>query len=325
MVSIIDGSANCQDDILIWRDSIEQLRERTTQVFKSVQTHGLKLNRAKCQFEKTEVTFLGHLITDKGVEADPSKVEAIKDMPNPTMKKELQRFHGMITYLGKFISNLADHTESLRKLLEKEILWSFDQPQKEAVKLKEMITTSPVLRFYDTTLPTRVSSDASITGLGAVLEQKYENNWYPVAYGSRSLGKSEQNYCQIEREILSIVYVTQKFHNYVYGTKFQVKKSITKAPPKIQRFLLRLMRYDFEMYYVPGSELEVADTLSRASLSDDEPEIPSKEMNCYKHMIANEYSISESLRKKIVTETSNDATLKLLKNYIMNGWPSLWK
>ena len=329
--------ANCQDDILIWGDSIEQLRERTTQVFKSVQTHGLKLNRAKCQFEKTEVTFLGHLITDKGVEADPSKVEAIKDMSNPTTKKELQRFLGMITYLGKFIPNLADHTQPLRKLLAKDILWSFDQPQKEAViKLKEMITTSPVLRFYDSTLPTRVSSDASITGLGAVLEQKYENNWYPVAYGSRSLGKSEQNYCQIESEILSIVYATQKFHNYVYGTRFQVyndhlplksifQKSITKAPPRIQRFLLRLMRYDFEMYYVPGLELEVADTLSRASLSDDEPEIPSKEMNCYVHMIANEYSISESLRKKIVTETSNDAPLKLLKKYIMNGWPSLRK
>ena len=258
-------------------------------------------------------------------------------MPNPTTKKDLQRFLGMITYLGKFIPNLADHTEPLRKLLEKDILWSFDQPQKEAViKLKEMITTSPVLRFYDFTLPTRVSSDASITGLGAVLEQKYENNWYPVAYGSRSLGKSEQNYCQIEREILSIVYATQKFHNYVHGTRFQVyndhlplksifQKSITKAPPRIQRFLLRRMRYDFEMYYVPGSELEVADTLSRASLSDDEPEIPEKEMNCYVHMIANEYSISESLRKKIVTETSNDATLKLLKKYIMNGWPSLRK
>ena len=78
----------------------------------------------------------------------------------------------MITYLGKFIPNLSVYTEPLRKLLEKDVIWSFDQPQYEAIKnLKALITTIPVLRYYDPKLPTQVSCDASITGLGAVLEQ----------------------------------------------------------------------------------------------------------------------------------------------------------
>ena len=327
----VEGAVNSQDNVLIWGETLEELRSRTNHVFNQIQQHGLKLNRSKCQFEKSEITYLGHIIFSEGVMPDPTKIRAIQDMPVPTNKKELQRFLDMITYLGKFISNLSDHSEPLRKLLEKDVIWSFDKPQREAVKtLKELITTSPVLKYYDPNLPTGVYSDASTTGLGAVLEQKYEdeNEWYPVGYASRSMNKSEKSYCQIERETLSIVFATTKFHNYLYGTQFHVyndhlplksifMKSITKAPPRIQRFLLRL-----QMHFIPGKDLVVSDALSCASLEDDKPEISEEEMNCDVHSVTDDYPISEKMKQKITAETQSDEQLKNLRRYIEKGWPS---
>ena len=181
-------------------------------------------------------------------------------MPLPPNKKELQRFLGMVNYLAKFIPNLSDHTAPLRSLLEKDTIWSMQDPQIEAIaKLKKLITTSPVLKFYDPNLPTQVSCDASKTGLGAVLEQKHDDDaWYPVAYGSRSLNSSDQNYCQLERETLSIIFAAHKFHEYLNGSKFDVyndhlplksisNKPLAKAPARIQRFLFRLQQYDFSI------------------------------------------------------------------------------
>ena len=101
----------------------------------------------------------------------------------------------MITYLGKFIPQLSVETAPLRTLLEKDVMWTFEKPQREAIKkLKELITSSPVLKYYNPNLPTRISSDASQEGLGAVLEQDHDNEWHPVAFASRSLTPAESNY-----------------------------------------------------------------------------------------------------------------------------------
>ena len=122
-------------------------------------------------------------------------------MPNPSNVKELQRFLGMINYLGKFILNLSDETAPLRKLLEKNVQWTFDKPQIDAVeKLKHLVTSSPVLKYFDPNKPSKVSSDASKVGLGAVLEQQHPTGWHPIAFASRSLNPSEQNYCPLERD-----------------------------------------------------------------------------------------------------------------------------
>ena len=123
---------------------------RTSKVLESVQSAGLKLNKDKCKSEVTATTFLGHRISGEGVEADPSKSQAILNMPEPTSKKEFQRFLGMITYLGKFIPKLSDLTAPLCSLLEKDVIYSFDKGQKEAfTTLKTVITSSPVLKFFD--------------------------------------------------------------------------------------------------------------------------------------------------------------------------------
>ena len=172
---IINGteSMNSQDDIIIWGTSKKELRDRSHKVFEAISKSGLKLNKSKCQFEMTEIKFLGHKISANGIEADPEKITAITKMPNPTSVKELQRFLGITNYLSKFIPNYSNITAPLRQLLEKSVQWSFEKPQEEAIQaLKKIITNKQVLKFYDQTLSLRICSDASMQGLGAVLEQK---------------------------------------------------------------------------------------------------------------------------------------------------------
>ena len=184
-------------------------------------------------------------------------------------------------------------------------MWNFENIHRQEIDiLKNLLTKSPVLKFVDSKLLTKISCDASLKGLGAVLEQKHNDIWYPVGYVSRSLTSAEWNYCQLEKEILSTVFACHKFHNFICGKRFYVfydhlplqsifRRSIIRAPPRIQRFLLRLQRYDFEMHYIQGKLLTVADTLSRASLNYSTPEIEDTETKCYVHAIESNYLIRD--------------------------------
>ena len=235
VAQIIEGIEEClnsQDDILIWADSKEGHDRRVHEVFSKVRASGLKLNKSKCVFGVTELKFLGHIISERGIEPDPEKVSAIVDMPLPTNKKELQRFLGMVNCLGKFLPNLSDVSALLRKLLKKDVKWCFDAPQIKSVQeLKEMVTNNPVLKFYDIQLPTRVSSNVSTEGLGAVMEQQHPDGWFPVAFASRSLSVSEQNYCQLERETLSIVLPVNAFTIMYMEPNFKCEMTINHFVP----------------------------------------------------------------------------------------------
>ena len=103
-----EGVANAQDDIIVWGDNEEVHDQRLREVLSRIKDSGLKLNREKCQFCVNQVTFLGHVLSGEGVYADPRKISAIIDMPNPENKVELQRFLGMCNYLGKFMPDFAN-------------------------------------------------------------------------------------------------------------------------------------------------------------------------------------------------------------------------
>lgn len=125
---------------------------------------------------------------------------AIKNMLSPTDKEGVQRFLGMVNYVGKFVPNLTAHTAQMRSLLCNSTEWSWNSNhQKEFDDLKRLITEAPVLRFYDEKRRTKISADASKSGIGAVLLQEYGNRWRPVADTSRALSAAECNYAQIKR------------------------------------------------------------------------------------------------------------------------------
>ena len=337
IINDIDGVDNMQDDIIVWGETKEEHNARLREVLSRIRKSGLKLNKSKCVIGTSEITFLGHNLSNKGIKPDPSKIEAIINMPIPNNKTELQRFLGMVNYLGKFIPNISNVTAPLRQLLQKDTIFNIDKAQMKALNdLKTHITSSPILQFYNPTASLRLRTDASTDGLGAMLEQQSDGDWHPIAYASRATTSAEKNYAPIESEALSIVFGCERFHDYLYGRSFTIlndhqplktifSKPITNCPPRIQRFMLRLQRYDFELLYAPGKSMVVADTLSRAINQDQQHDAKKDEddqqMERFVHSIISSLPVSERRLKQIREETLKDETLQTIRNYTQQGWP----
>lgn len=197
-------------------------------------------------------------------------------MPAFETKQELQRFLGMVTYIGRFIENLSEKTALLRhNLKEKNAFVQGPEQEKEFQLLKIAITNTPYLLYFDTNKEVVLPVDASKSGLGAKLMQEGR----PCAHASRAMTETQQKYAQIEKELLAICFAIDKFHQYIYGKKVIVetdhkslvpifKKNLNQCPARLQRMLLKLQKYDLQVMFKPGKELIIADTLSRANLAE---------------------------------------------------------
>ena len=218
---------------------------------------------------------MGHVISSDGLKADRNKVDALINMPLPTDKHRVQRYLGMVNYLQKFAPHLSDLTLPLWDLLKQNSEFVWEQAlHGECIKqINEVLSTAPVLRYFDPKLQTVLQCGSSDTGLGACLMQ----NGQPVAYASRSLTDTERNCAQCEKELLSIVFGMGKFENYVYGRKvlvesdykpleFICRKSLVSASKRLQRILLQLQTFDYHIVFKPGSQIYIADTLRQAYL-----------------------------------------------------------
>ena len=173
-------------------------------ILRRIQSAGVTLNKYKCKFSMSQVSFLGHIIDETGIRADPEKTAVIQNIEPPRTIPELRRFLGMVNQLGKFSPNLAQITQPLCELLKKARIWQWTEAQQQAFTgIKKELSQSTVLCIYDPNAETKISADASSHGLGAVLLQKHDSEWKPVAYASRSLSDMEANYAQIEKEALA--------------------------------------------------------------------------------------------------------------------------
>lgn len=232
----------------------------------------------------------------------------------------------MINYLGKFIENLSSLNKPLRTLLEKDVEWHWDEPQRDSFKkLKAAITSAPVLSFYDKDKDLVLSVDSSRDALGACIMQE----GHPIAYASRSLNRTEQNYAQIEKEMAAIVFGATKFHDYIYGRPVTVesdhkplesimKKPICAVPPRIQRMLFKVQKYDMKVQFKPGKEMYIADTLSRTCTTKETDPV------CDSNMIVfsvENLPISNERLSELQTETQSDLELVTLKDAVLKGWP----
>ena len=182
----------------------------------------------------------------------------------------------MINYLAPHIPNMASICKPLRDLLKVDVHFQWNTPAQTAIQqIKHILSSEPVLQFFNPAVSSVIQADASQHGLGACLLQQGK----PVAYASRSLSSCECNYAQIEKELLAIVFACGKFHQYIYVFPNRVrtdhkplevifKKPLHQVSPRLQRMLLCLQKYDLTIQYVKGKHLYVADTLSRAHQHD---------------------------------------------------------
>ena len=320
----IKGVDVVTDDILIYGETMSDHNQSLRTVLQRARHCNLKLNPDKSKICKTEVKYVGHLLTAQGVKPDPERVQAIVDMPDPVDKKGVQRFLGMVGYVHKFIPNMSDIAKPLRTILGKDIAWHWQTEQVEAFnKLKSCLKSAPVLRYYDVKKPITVQVDACKTGLGAVLLQEGQ----PIAMASKALDNVQSGYAVIEKELLAICFGCVKFHNYIFGKKTIVQtdhkplvaimtKPLYTLSARMQRMRMRLQNYHIEVKYVKGTHLLFADTLSRAH-----------SVKCTPHDLFNSdisvtaIDISSDLLSDIREETNRDETMLNLRKLILNGWP----
>ena len=183
---------------------------------------GLKINPKKCKLAVTKIIFNGHILTADGISPDPEKIKSIKQLQVPKNITEIKSLLGITNFCNKFIPDYSTITAPLRRQLTRKdepLRW---RPQQQAVfdRLKQLLTSAPVLAFYNSNAATKIYVDASPQGLGAVLTQQQQNGDYQsIAYGSCALTPIKSRYSQTEHEALAAVWSCQHFHYYVYGNK----------------------------------------------------------------------------------------------------------
>ena len=323
MLENIEGARAIMDDILIAGRNETEHDIIIRQVIERATEYNLKLNFEKCQVKQNKVKYVGHILTENGLQPDDEKIRAVKDMPTPTSKEEVRRFLGFIQYLSKFIPNLSTVDAPLRELIRREEEFHWDKPQiKSLAHLKELCCQAPVLAYYDPKKASVIQCDASSYALGGVLLQEGR----PIAYTSRAMSVTEQRYAQIEKETLAIVHSCRKFHYYVFGRPVKIEsdhkplqaifsKPMLAAPMRLQSMMLRLQPYDIEVKYKPGKEIPIGDALSRANLPEAYQELELELINTVDHV-----AVSPTRYAELQATTKQE--LQNLYTTILNGWPA---
>ncbi|KAL0149455.1 hypothetical protein M9458_055243 [Cirrhinus mrigala] len=264
MSEILKGQsgAHCYlDDIMVAGATLKEHDKNLQAVLQRIDEAGLSLNMAKCHFRKTELSFLGHTLSEKGLQPDASHVSAVSDAPPLVDEVSLRSFLGLTSWYSKFIPNYATVVEPLRVLLRGStpFIWSPDA-QESFETVKGLIVNSAALMLFNPALPTLVTTDASDYGIGGVLTQIHtDNTERTVAFASRTLTAAERKYSTVEKEALACVWATERGPG--------------RAGMRIARWSARLMAFTYDIQYKPGHENVTADCLSRLPLPSTEPSL----------------------------------------------------
>jgi len=256
------------DDILVYSKSQGQHIEHLQTTFVVIRQHTLFAKMSKCSFGVSEVEYLGHVISAQGVATDPAKVAAMKEWPVPTSVKQLRGFLGLTGYYRRFVKNYGQISKPLTDLLKKNAFSWSDTAQKAFEQLKEAMISAPVLALPNFSNPFVVETDASGSGIGAVLMQ----GGHPIAYFSKALSLKHQGLSAYEKELMALVLAVEKWRPYLLGRHFIIKtdhfslkfllgQKITTVFQS--KWLPKLMGYDYEIQFRQGKENLAADGLSR--------------------------------------------------------------
>lgn len=325
------------DDLLVMgRDESEHLKN-LDRVLRCLQENGLRVKKSKCEFGRTQIEYLGHVLDEKGVYPSEDKVRAIQDAPTPTNVKELRAFLGLVNYYGRFVPQQSTVLAPLYRLLKDQVTWRWNKAEQDSFnKCKELLTSDKVLVHYDQSLPLTLACDASAYGIGAVIQHTTpDGKEHPIAYASRTLSSAEKKYSQIEKEALSLVYGVKKFHQYLWGRQFNLvtdhrplltlfgehKGLPTMAAARIQRWAIVLSAYNYHIVYRQSNKHGNADGLSRVPLSETK-DAGTETISAYVDALICEHLEGVPLSaKQIAKVTRVDPELSKLYRFIMEGWP----
>ena len=321
------------DDLIVTGETDEIHLQNLQHVLQICKDKGLTIKEKKCEFFKEEINFLGYRLNAQGLQPLSEKIRAVHDAPEPRNISELKSYIGMLNYYAKYIHNLSHQLAPLYDLLKKDKKWQWGKEQEKAFKQsKTLLTSDLILVHFDPTKPLILACDASPRGIAAILSHvEKDGSERPIAYASRLLSRAEQNYSQIDREALAIIFGTTRFHKYVYGKHVKIitdhkpllglfghEKAIPeKASSRVIRWAVTLSAYTYELVYRAGSSNN-ADALSRLPIPvrSEEEQIPQDVFQVFASIDS-----SPVTSKMIAEETKRERILSRVYNFTLHGWP----
>ena len=263
------------DDIIVFSRTWEEHLVRLEAVFKRLVEQGLTLGASKCKLAAKEVEFLGHIVSKEGLSPNPALLQSIKQIPRPKTVKDVRSFLGLASYYRRFVKKFSEIATPLNRLLEKKkdkgIEWTAEC-EEAFLTLKEKLVNAPVAAYPDFNKPFKLYTDASNTGLGAILAQVQDGRERIVCCASRSLNKSERNYSATKKECLAVIWGIKTFRSYLLPRHFEIftdhyslqwLKSMKSEDAMLSRWAASLEDYDFEIKHRPGKKQGHVDALSR--------------------------------------------------------------
>jgi exodeoxyribonuclease III len=278
------------DDVLNHTDDFQQHLDTQQELYDRLGKAGLTLKISKTHLNYESVKFLGHILTKEGRLPDPEAVEAIREWSDPTTTKEVRSFLGSTLYYREYIHDYSDMAMPLYDLIKKGVVvskeWKADIHGLACQRIKDALTSKPVLMQVDNTKPFRLKVDACRVGrgIGSILEQQNaRGKWQPVSFYSCSLSKEERNYSATELECKALhdcilhyaVYLKYIPHFEVFSDhnalRYMVTAENSTTNGRLMRYLLDLQEYNFAIFYRKGTENCDADAVSRLKRSSDPP------------------------------------------------------
>ena len=281
------------DDIIIFSQDELQHLEHLEIVFSHLWEAGLKMKCSKCDFFKSEIHYLGHLISPEGISPLPNKLDSIKHMPVPNSAKEIKQFLGLTGYYRKFVPRFADISRPLTTLMKKDAKFKWTSAcQKSFELLKEALCGEPVLKYADASKPYTLYTDASKFGWAGVLTQphtmtidgKSTTTDHPVAFVSGLFRGSQLNWAALTKEAFAIYMSVKKLSFYLTDAqillrsdhklleKFLLKNMLNS---KVNNWAMELEAFNIQFDYIKGSNNILVDTLSRLiAIDPDTPTTP---------------------------------------------------
>ena len=284
------------DDVIIFGKTEQQTLDRLDAILSRIGQAGMKLKPSKCRLFQKRVHYLGHVVTEEGVMTDPEKIETVREWPVPTTQTEVRSFLGTASYYRRFVQNFGTIARPLHRLTEKNrpFLWT-TECQVAFETLRKKLVEAPILAYPSSEEDFILDTDASATGIGAVLSQVQDGVERPIAYASRGLSKSERNYSVTKRELLAVVFYCKYFRHYLIGRKFKLRtdhaalrwlQTFKDATGMWARWQNTLAEFNKEIVHRAGRSHGNADGLSRRpneqpergrSSDSGDPEIKSTE------------------------------------------------
>ena len=321
------GTYNIHDDILVVGTNEEEHDHNLDTALRKLEESGLTLNYDKCIMGASSMTYMGDILSADGLQLSEKRIKAIIDAPAPRNQFEVRRFLGSVQFCAKFIPQFAIISAPLWYLTSKTASWNWGKKEIAAFdQIKTLLTSAPVMAYFTQGASTRLTTDASPVGIGAILEQQQSDSHFrPVYYASRKLSGVEQQYSQFEREALAVKWACQKFYMFLYGTQFELctdhKPLISvlgpnSKPPsaRIERWLLYLQQFNYTIRHIRGKN-NSAEVLSCLPVGEVET-ADAKESKAHACSIASQAVPAALTPKEVELASEHDKTLMLVRKAI---------